>query len=326
MKNIGVALVLLGVLSGTTFAQVTLSGELYTGITLDIPSVGDESIGVNHRDKGNTTFELDAVVSQENFGVKLDTTFIKQPIDYFRLNGIYGWTYFLDRQIRLTMGDISDAVWVTTLDNEYHLDDISGFRIEYKTPLPGLSVGASFETGDSTMEEFSQQIIFGASYVHALFNTVAAYDIGGNANAIFGFNFTGIDRLTTAGVELKASNLALWDKMGSVFIDEEIAFQLVREFTAVLHLGQSVYGTPGSDPSLAFRPGIRYRVLPSLTAFLDVEINSQDMFKTKNLIAHPWIEYSLGAAGLFYLEYELTLPDMKDPAHIIGFGLDVKAF
>ncbi|MDR0761359.1 MAG: hypothetical protein LBF74_14835 [Treponema sp.] len=325
MKKIIALSVLFGVLTAGVYAQITLGGEMYTGIVLDIPSDGDESIDVNHRKKGNTLFELTATVNKDNFGAKLDTSFIKQT-DFFRLNGIYGWAYFLNKQIRLTLGDISDAVWVTTLDNEYHLDDVSGFRLEYKTPLPGLSVGAAFDAGGYTLEKFAKQVIFGASYVHALFNTVAAYDMGSNAQTIFGFNFTGIDQLTTAGIELKASNLALWDKLGSFVLDEEVAYQIIREFTAVLHLGQSFYGAPGSDLGLLFRPGVRYKFLPALTAFLDVEVNSEDVFKTTNLVLHPWVEYSLGNLGLLYLEYKVTLSGMKSPSHLIGFGLDIKAF
>jgi hypothetical protein len=326
MKRIVVVLVLLGVLTTGLFAQLTLGGEFYTGVTLDVPSGADESIGVNHREKGNTLFELTATVNKDNFGAKLDTSFVKQPTDFFRLNGIFGWAYFLDRKIRLTLGDISDAVWVTTLENEYHLDDVAGFRLEYKTPLPGLSVGAAFDAGDYTMEKFFKQIVFGASYVHALFNTVAVYDMGSNATTIFGFNFTGIDRLTTAGIELKASNLALWEKMGSLIIDEEAGYQVTREFTAVLHLGQSFYGNSDSDPGMLFRPGVRYRIFSPLTAFLDLEFNSEDVFKTTNMIVHPWVEYSLGNLGLLYLEYKLSLPDMKAPSHTIGIGMEIKAF
>jgi hypothetical protein len=326
MKKIIVLSVLFGVLAaGGIYAEVTFGGELYTGVTLDIPADANESIGVHHREKGNTLLELDAVVNKDNFGAKLDTSFVKQPADFFRLNGIYGWVYFLNKQIRLTLGDINDAVWVTSLDKEHHLDNVSGFRLEYKTPLPGLSVGAAFDAGDYTMEKFAKHIIFGASYVHALFNTVAAYDMGDNADAIFGFNFTGIDQLTTAGIELRADNLALWDKTGSIVIDEEVAYGITRKFTAVLHLGQS-YNNPEGDLGLAFRPGVRYKILPSLTAFLDVEAASKDVFKTTDLAVNPWLEYSLGGLGLLYLEYKLSLPEMKNPAHTIGFGLEIKAF
>jgi hypothetical protein len=321
---------LFGVLTGGLFAQVTLSGEFHTGVELNIPSEGDESIKVNNREEGIKFFDLAATVNKDNFGAKLDTSFSKpstdQSPDFFRFNGAFGWAYFLDRQIRLTMGKISEAVWVTSLGSEHKLGDVEGFRLEYKTPLRGLSVGAAFEATDYTMEQFAKQSIFGASYIHEFFNVVAAYDLGSNANAIFGFNFTGLDRLTAAGIEAKGSELALWEKRGSLKIDEEVAYQFTREFTAVLHLGQTLYGDSEKDPGLLFRPGVRYKILPPLTAFLDVELSSTDMFTTTNMVAHPGVEYSLGNMGLLYLEYELSLTDMKDPAHLIGLGMEIKVF
>jgi hypothetical protein len=327
MKKIIAVLVLFGVLTGGLFAQVTLGGEFHTGVQLDISSGGDESIAVNHREDGSRIFDLTATVAKDNFGAKLDTSFVKASSDFFTLNGAFGWTYFLDKQIRFTLGDISEAVWVTSLGNEYCLDDVEGFRLEYRAPfLPGLNVGAAFDAGGYTMEKFAKQIILGANYVHDLFNTVVAYDLGGNANVIFGFNFTGLDQLTSAGIELKGTNLALWDTMGVLDIEEEVGYQITREFTAILHLGQTLSGNSEDDPELRFRPGVRYRILPPLTAFLDLELDSEDMFKTTKMTAHPWIEYSLGNMGLLYLEYELSLPDMKDPAHLIGLGMEIKAF
>jgi hypothetical protein len=326
MKKIIAVSVLFGVLTGGLFAQVTLSGTFHTGVEVNIPSDGDESIDINHREKGLKIFDLAATVNKDNFGAKLDTSFAKQS-DFFIFNGAFGWAYFLDKQIRLSLGKINDAAWVTTLGHEYNLDAVEGFRLEYRTPfLPGLNVGAAFEVGGYTMEKFFKQVIFGANYVHAFFNTVAAYDLGGNANVIFGFNFTGFDQLTSAGIELKGTDLALWEKMGVLLIDEEVGYQVTGELTAILHLGQKLYGKSGSDPGLLFRPGVRYRILPPLTAFLDVEIGSEDAFKTTNMVVHPWVEYSLGNMGLLYLEYELSLPDMKEPAHLIGLGMEIKAF
>jgi hypothetical protein len=325
MKKIIAVSVLFCVLTGGLFAQVTLSGEFHTGVQLDIPPDGDESIDLNHREDGIRIFDFAATVNKDNFGAKLDTSFAKQS-DFFNLNGAFGWVYFLDRQIRLTMGDISDAVWVTSL-SEYKFDDKEGFRLEYRAPfLPGLNMGAAFEVGGYTMEQFFKQIVLGANYVHEFFNTVVAYDLGGNANVIFGFNFTGLDRLTTAGIELKGNELAVWEKTGSLILNEEVAYQITREFTAVLHLGQTLYGKSEEDPALLFRPGVRYKILPPLTAFLDVELGSEDLFKTTNITVHPWVEYSLGNMGLLYLEYKLGLPDMKDASHTIGLGMEIKAF
>jgi hypothetical protein len=45
-----------------------------------------------------------------------------------------------------------------------------------------------------------------------------------------------------------------------------------------------------------------------------VEFSSEDVFKTTNMMVHPWLEYSLGNMGLLYPEYKLNLPDMEDPS------------
>jgi hypothetical protein len=334
MKKFFIVSVLFGLLSVGVFAQVTLGGALYTGVALTVPDGGDESFEVRNREKGDSTIELAAVAARDNFGAKLDTTFIYHgSADYtFALNGIYGWVNLLDNQFRLSIGDISDAVWVTNLDNEYKFDDVSGVRVEYKTPLSGLNVGVAFDargpatnTGSYTAEEFFKQTIFGASYIHALFNAVAAYDLGSNARGLLGFNFTGIDALTTAGIELQASDLALWDKTGILALDEEVGYRVISPLIVSLHLGQKLYGN-GNDPALAFIPGVSYKILPVLTASLDIELYSDDMFTTTNLKLTPCLEYSLTGSGLLYLEYVLDLPDFKNPTHTLGFGLEIKSF
>jgi hypothetical protein len=335
MKKFFIVLTLSAVLVYGAFAQVNFGGSLYTGVQLDIPSEGDESFHMNHRDEGNTRLDLTGSVNKGKFGAKLDTTFTYNPAapeNFFRLNGIYGWVNFLkENQLRLSIGKISDAVWVTSLDGEYQFDEVNGARLEYKTPLKGLSVGVVFDVGSNpainyTAENLMKQTIWGASYVNPNFNTVVAYDLGSNARTLFGFNFTGIDELSTAGIELLASDMALWDESGSIRIDEEVAYRITRPFTAALHLGQVFYGNTDEDVELTFIPGVRYRILPQLTAFLDLEINTKDSFETTNMVITPWLEYSLGGSGLLYLQYSLELPDFKDPVHTIGFGLDIKAF
>jgi hypothetical protein len=333
MKKIFAFLILFCVLSGAVFAQVTFGGDVFTGITFEAPYDGDESFNVRNREKGNTTLDLAATVNKEGYGAKLDTTFIylpqasiQKPTDYFRLNGIYGWVNLFENQLRLSLGDISDGVWVTSLDNEYKFDDVSGFRLEYKTPLQGLSVGAAFDAAGYTGEKFLKQTIFGASYINAYFNAVAAYDLGSNSRGILGFNFTGIDALTTAGIEVQATDLALWDKLGILAIDEEIGYQVIRPLTVSLHLGQKLSGVSGADPELTFIPGAAYKITPVLTASVDVEINSPDMFTTTYLKVTPCVEYSLPGSGLLYLEYTLDMPEFKNPSHTVGFGLEIKAF
>jgi hypothetical protein len=329
MKKRFVFVVVLGSLAGSVSAQVTLRGNLYTGITADIPYDGEESIGLKNREKGNTTMDVSAaaLLGEGTYGVKLDTTFIyNRPDIAFTPKGMYGWAELFDRQIRLSLGRISDGVWVTSLDNEYTFDEIAGARVEYRTPLEGLSVGMAFDAGDYTFENFAKQLIFGGSYVSAIFNTVVAYDFGSNTRALFGFNFTGIDDLTTAGIELRVTDIALWEKYGELAMDEEAAYRIIRPLTVSLHVAQKVYGKADSDMALAFRPGLAYKVTQTLTGSLDVEVNSDDVFKTSNLVVTPCIEYQLPGSGILYLQYDLTLAKLKEPSHTIGFGLEIKSF
>jgi hypothetical protein len=329
MKKRFVFVVLFGSLVGILSAQVMLRGNLYTGLTADIPYDGEESIGLKNREKGNIVMDVSvaALLREGAYGVKLDTTFSYiRPDIAFTPKGIYGWAELFDRQIRLSLGKISDGVWVTSMDNEYTFDEIAGARVEYRTPLEGLSVGMAFDAGDYTFENFAKQLIFGGSYVSAIFNTVAAYDFGSNTRALFGFNFTGIDDLTTAGIELRVTDIALWKKYGELAIDEEVAYRIIRPLTVSLHLGQTAYGKAGSDVGLAFRPGIAYKITQALTGSLDVEVNSNDVFKTSNLVVTPCIEYQLPGSGIFYLQYDLALAKLKEPSHTIGLGFEIKSF
>jgi hypothetical protein len=328
MKKCFMYVALLSILSGGAFAQVSLGGNLFAGVAVDIPYEGEESIGLYNRENEAKNSYMDlyvnALFGKGLYGAKLDTNFTTP--DSFTVKGIYGWANLFNSQIRLSVGRISDGVWVTSLDNEYTFDEVTGARIEYRTPLKGLSVGIALDAGDYTFEKFAKQLIFGGSYVSALFNTVFAYDLGSNARTLFGFNFTGIDNLTTAGIELQASDLALWDKMGAVVIDEEVAYRIIRPLTVSLHLTQKFYGSKDEELGLAFRPGIAYRIIQALTGSLELEVNTEDAFKTSNLVITPCLEYRLPGAGMLYLQYDLTLTEFTKPSHLIGLGFEIKAF
>jgi hypothetical protein len=329
MKKRFIFVVLIGSLAGSISAQVMLRGNLYTGIAADIPYGGEESIGLKNRETGNTMMDVSAaaLLGEGAYGVKLDTTFsYLRPDIAFTPKGIYGWAELFDRHLRLSMGRISDEVWVTSLDNEYTFDEIAGARVEWRTPLEGLSVGMAFDAGDYTLENFAKQLIFGGSYVSGICNTVVAYDFGSNTRALFGFNFTGIDDLTAAGIELRVTDIALWEEYGELALDEEAAYRIIRPLTVSLHMAQKVYGKADSDMGLAFRPGLAYRFTQTLTGSLEVEVNSDDVFKTSNLAVTPCIEYQLPGSGILYLQYDLTLAELKEPSHTIGFGLEIKSF
>jgi hypothetical protein len=328
MKKCFICAALFSILSGGVFAQVSLGGNLYTGVAVDIPYEGEESIGLYNRESEAKNSYMDlyltALFGKGLYGAKLDTNF-NFPPQNFTVKGIYGWANLFNDRIRLSIGGISDGVWVTSLDNEWTFDEVNGARIEYRTPLKGLSVGMAVDAGDYTFEKFAKQLIFGGSYVSTLFNAVFAYDFGSNTRTLFGFNFTGIDDLTTAGIELQATDLALWDKTGSIVVDEELAYRIIRPLTVSLHLTQR-YGSQDKDLGLAFRPGIAYRFIPALTGSLEVEVNTPDGFKTQNLVVTPCLEYRLPGAGLLYLQYDLTITEFKKPSHLIELGFEIKAF
>jgi hypothetical protein len=57
-----------------------------------------------------------------------------------------------------------------------------------------------------------------------------------------------------------------------------------------------------------------------------VEVNSDDVFKTSNLVITPCIEYQLPGSGLLYLQYDLAVAKFKEMSHTIGLGFEIKSF
>jgi len=334
MKKAIIVFLMAGILAGNAFAQITFSGSVYAGIQLRSPDGADETIGAVHREGYSPQFNFTGTVARENYGARLDTTFeaTADPGRHFTLNGIYGWVNFLDNSVRLTMGKLSNPAWATNLDARlptHHLDEITGFRVEYNTPIQGLSVGAAFETANYDVETFFQQIIFGANFVHPLFSTVFAYDLGSNGQAIFGFNYTGFPDLTL-GIQLRANNLASWDNefmhFGSLLMHQKIGYRVTRSVFAYLILGQGIYGSPHVDTYLEFTPGVDVRLTPELTGTFRMTIDSPDHFTTTNLTLRPSIEYTLRGPAVLYVEYELRLADMDRATHTFGFGITIRAF
>ena len=340
MKKSIVVLLLFSVLASNVFAQLTFSGEAYAGFQIEKPYNAGETVSAVHRDEGAPKFEFIATAVRENYGIKLDTTF--QTTNPFNLNGIFGWVDFLNNTIRLSVGKISDAKWVSSLDpdHEYFFDKITGFRIDYKTPLEGLSIGAAFPANDFDFDRFVRKFIFGATYAQALFNSVIAYDIGNNGKFLFGFNFTGIDELTSAGVQLLAINLATWDSespgyWGEIHINEKIGYRIMRPLTVSLLAGQKYYAEPnvdGDDNSnlaLSFALSASYRIISNLIASLTLELSSPNKFDQVDFAITPCVEYSLKGPALLYVQYEFSLVDIGDTKqdnHRFGFGIDIMAF
>jgi len=334
MKKPLFLILMAGVLAGSAFAQVSFSGEAHAGVQFRNPVGDGETITTTHREYGAPKFDFTATVMRENYGVRLDTTFqmTDNPQDHFSLNGIYGWINFLDNSVRLTVGQMSSPAWVTRLDGrlpEHTLDEITGFRVEYATPIDGLSVGVAFETANYGARQFAEQMIFGANFIHPLFNTVLAYDLGSNGQAIFGFGFTGIPDLTL-GIQLRANNLASWDNefmhFGALTMHQKIGYRITRPLFVYLIMGQRVFGTSHLDTGLEFTPGVDFRFTPDLTGIFRMTIDSPDNFSTTNLTLRPTLEYTLRGPAIFYLEYELHLADMDSVTHTLGFGITIRAF
>jgi len=342
MKKAILVFLLAGFFSVNAFAELSLSGSVYAGIRFQDYDT-NQSIDAYHREDWNRVprFDFTATVMRENYGARLDTTF-QMAADpegqYLPVNGIYGWVDFSDLlgndSLRLTMGQISSTPWVLPRLHPSHSEtkfgDIRGFRVEYTTPLQGLSVGAAFRTGGEDLQWTAERIIFGATFIHPLFNAVVAYDLSNNAQALFGFNFTGIPDLT-AGIQLEASRLTTWDHPvygfpGMLQMHQIVGYRIMRPLNVFLILGQTIHGTSGSDIGLEFIPGVEYRILPNLLASFSLILDSPDHFTTTNLSLNPMIEYTLRGPAVLYAEYLLRLDNMDRATHTFGFGITVRAF
>jgi hypothetical protein len=337
MKKAIIAFLLASVLAGGAFGQITFSGSAYAGIRLEMPQSGDETLTTTHREEGAPKFNLTATVTRENYGARVDTTFqmLDDPARDFTLNGIYGWVDFLNNSLRLTMGQISSAAWVL---NRWHLshaevyfDKIRGFRLTYDTPIDGLSVGTAVKAEGNDLQVSGERMIFGATFVHPMFSTVFAYDLGANGRALFGFNFIGIPDLT-AGFQLYGFHLASWNDLprptGVLQMRQIVGYRVARPLSFYLISSQTIHGAEGSDVGLEFIPVIEYRFMPNLTGSFSVIIESPDHFSTTNLTLNPMLEKMLAGPALFYVEYAFHLPDMtmNRAVHTFGFGITVRAF
>jgi len=344
MKKLIIFTVLYGVLAANAFAQLTFSGSVYAGILWEIPydTGQDGSVYAHHPTEGAPQFNFVATVNRPNFGARLDTTFradVSGGDAPITVEGIYGWVDFLDNSLRLTMGRISTPVWTANLDpdNVFYFDKITGFRLDYTTPLPGLRVGVAFRTEGNNMGQLFERTIFGATYFHRMFNVLFAYNMGSNAHAIFGFNFTGIPDLTSAGIQVRATHLASWDDPGfggSIEVKQKVGFRILRPLTVSLLMGQTFFAEPRGDfdsrnTELFFTPGVSYSFLPNLTGIFRTELFfAPDDFETTRLITlSARVEYMLRGPALLYAGYELRLARYKSNSHHrISFGIEIRAF
>ena len=340
MKKVTIAFLLACVLTGGAFAQVTFSGSVYAGIQFQSADDTDESITTTYREGHPPRFDFMVTAMRENYGARLDTRFqmTDDPDGHFSLRGIYGWVDFPgfsdDDAFRLTVGQITSTPWVLSrfhsMHSEIKFGDVRGFRLEYTTPIQGLSIGAAVRAAGDGLQRTAEQMIFGVTYIHPLFNTIFAYDLAGNVRTLFGFNFTGISDLT-AGIQLHAERLASWDDPavgypGVLQIRYKLGYRVLRPFNVFLIFGQRIHGTSGAGAEWEITPGIEYRFLPNLTGSLSVTLDNYRGNPDNNLTVRAGIEHTLRGPAIFYVEYELRLDNMENPAHSFGFGITLRAF
>ena len=346
MKKFIVFVLLLGVLGANAFAQLTFTGNVYAGIQMEIPygnaqdgSPQENTIYLRHRREGAPVFNLTATFNRPNAGARLDTSFQADFVggEELSVNGVYAWVDFLNNTLRFTLGRISSPVWVAGLDpdHQWYFDKITGFRLLYDTPLPGLSVGAAFRVEGNNERQLFERAILGVTYSSPMFNTFLAYNIGSNGHLLFGFNFLGIPDLA-AGIQLRAAHLATWDDPGfggMLEIVQRFGFRITRPMELTLLAGQIFYAEPRGDferrdAELFFTPGISYRLHPDLTASFSVEFRSADFFNYSRFITfNPMIEYQVHGGISFYAEYEFRLGKfIHETFHRISLGVNIGIF
>ena len=343
MKKTLIVALLLSFLTSGAFAQVTFSGSAYAGVRFESGG-GDSTVTTDHRTEGSPQFDLEVTARRENYGARLDTTFQYDGDagGSILLNGIYGWVDFpgllgfwgQDDSLRLTVGEISSSPWVLNTWHHSHTEiefgDVRGFRVEYTTPLPGLSAGIAFRADGRTLQRSSERMVFGATFAHSMFVTVISYDITANGQFLFGFNFFGHPNLS-AGFQIRAERLASWDgdngqNHGALRLRQMVGYRVMRGLNVSLVATQDISREPDSDVALEFIPGAEFRFLPNLLGSLSLILASPDHFSTTNLSINPMLEFMLRGPAIFYMEYELRLEDMDTAIHVFGFGVTISAF
>ena len=342
MKKAIIVSLLISVFTGGAFAQLTFSGEVFAGIRLQSDDDERSRFDTYHREDNFSRaprFDFTATVLRENYGARLDTSF-EMPSDggELTLNGIYAWVDFYgflgNDLLRLTMGQISSTPWVLPRFHPSHSEikfgDIRGFRVEYTTPIHGLSIGAAFRTDGQDFESFGKEMIIGATYIHPMFNTVIAYDLSENAHLLFGFSFLGIPDLTV-GFQLLAERLASWDDPvygfpGILQTRYKVGYRVIRPLNVFLIFSQRFHGESGVGPYWEITPGLEYRFLPNLTGTLSVSLDNYGGSPDNNLTIRTGIEHTLRGPAFLYAEYELRLDKMDTATHTFGFGITIRAF
>jgi len=337
MKKALIVSLLLGTITVGAFAQLTFSGEVHAGVQVQSLYGSRESVTTTHRDGYDPRFDVTATVMRENYGARLDTTFtIGGDGGGMTLNGIYGWVnfggFFNNDSLLLTMGHISTASWVAMLHSsvtEFYFDKIKGFRLEYATPLPGLSVGVAFRAAGENLERFGKRAIFGGTYIHPLFSAVFSYDLAVNGRALLGFNFIGIPGLT-AGLKMRADNFASWDgnegPAGIFRAHYIVGYRIMRPLNVYMIVGHTNHADSETSATWEITAGVEYRILSNLLGTFSMTLDNFSGNPNNNLTFNPALEMTLRGPAIFYVEYEMRLDNMERINHTFGFGMSIRAF
>jgi hypothetical protein len=357
MKKALIVLLLAGIAAGGAFAQISFSGEAYMGIQYRNPGSAtnpNEAITTEPREPGGTRLDLTVTVGQENYGARLVTRSTPGSI---LVRGMYGWVDFdslasANDSLRLSMGQFADGIWIIRLDADLPelMGDtrITGFRLTYNTPIQGLSLGTAFRATGHDFQSFGEQIVLGGTFVTPHFSTVFVYDLGFNVSSLFGLNFPSFGFIglhdLSFGFKAQALNMAHWGTrwddpstaegwMGLLRMYQRLGYRIGRSVDVSLIASQYLSDNPDNDYiEMMFGPGLTYRFLPNLVGSLRAMIDSPDHFSTQNLRIRPSLGHTLRGPALFYVQYELLLPDigssnpMNRAVHTVGFGLEIRAF
>jgi hypothetical protein len=358
MKKALVALLILAVAGGVFAQDLTLSGEIDTGITIGIPSAdgADPFVYLYNDDAGPARFRLNGDFSLENYGLK----FRIATEDDFK-NGVgnavsaYACVYanFLNDILTLSAGRIDGSAWATMGDYDTGIDGVTGVRFEVK-PITGLNFGFALKVVPIdvgyTISQFFQETVIGAKYTSDLFEANVAFELdsdadavnsdgdvdffGGDANSdelkvIFGVSVKAVPKLT-AIIDGGVTNLGDFSNAGVFEVHEKFAYAITDPLEAGIVLVEKIYGKSDTDPYLKINPWVSYKLIDPLTARLDVVVETDDrgtyeIFDPIKLTIKPKLTYAVGEkaeiAGWWSSSFTTSDTDLDIPHKLqINFG------
>ena len=343
MKKALIVLLILAVAGGLFAQEVSWTGEVDTGIRIDIkddnPVKGDDDDG--HAVK----YSLGATYDADDWGLKIAGGGKNTGGYAMAFDNAYGWMFLSDKLLKLSAGKIDDAAWGNGGETDTDVDTGPGIRLEV-LPIDGLSVGAFFtypapakgaEKPDGVsagkLSNFFQQTAFGFKYgadtftVDAalrLFSEEDAYTTTNDTDAkfIFGFGFTGIQSLAVY-VDGVFDHVLKMSDVGEEEIWESVKFTGIDNLGLKLTLGEGFVKSFELDWFKA-KVAIDYAV--SDTTSVGVDGNGKMAKNAKDDLAFAswgfdvWGKYELGGAWVKgILGVDGYTKDYLKPATSTGF-------